>query len=558
MKKRRAYQEQAFWANKNLRRYFLAWLRQGGKTTTLAEQSLLEMADHEGRLITFATASLNLGTEMPEKEAKVWKEFLADMQAWAKSKNTQLVAGERRHVNDADSWRELPEDIDIAALADVLEHSKFEVRLRHSNTVCSRLKVIAASVRTARGMTGSVKIDEAPFVEDLKTLMAEMAPIFSTDPTFSYLMAGTPPPDYADWSYELFTDEDGNEDWPHNAEGNWFKNRAGIWVHRVTVDDAALAGRKNYHPDSGAEITSDEAREAESDKDGWDRSNRLVRPKVGTSAVSPIKLEAAQKKGRDRAHASEWPVDDKKPLDFALPAGCLQHCKGRVTLGMDLGTTTKQTSNPTSVAVTMEEASGYHVPLVLWWKASDPRVTEGRIVALVIALLAAGVTVEGLGIDGTNESLFARRLKALLSGSLPLEQAKHLCDATVYVGSANVDGKKDVDGASVNVKAYKGNKVSNLAESDKLSLPGGRYIYDDWMLVKRRSGTFDASIGSQGQHGDTFDAVALGIIDSEHDVTVETMTELSMGDWGQQQAGRDPNPSWMRRVADAMEGLIYG
>ena len=135
MKKRRAYQEQAFWGNKSLRRYFLAWLRQGGKTTTLAEQSLLEMAEHEGRLITFATASLNLGTEMPEKEAQVWKQFLTDMQAWADERGKQLVAGERRHEADADSWRALPADIDIAALADVLEHNKFEVRLRHTNTI---------------------------------------------------------------------------------------------------------------------------------------------------------------------------------------------------------------------------------------------------------------------------------------------------------------------------------------------------------------------------------------------------------------------------------------
>lgn len=557
MKKRRAYQEQAFWGNKKLRRYFLAWLRQGGKTTTLAEQSLLEMAEHEGRLITFATASLNLGTEMPEKEASVWKQFLKDMQSWATERGTQLVAGERRQVNDADSWRQLPDDIDVAALADVLEHNKFEVRLKHSNTSVSRLKVIAASVRTARGLTGSVKIDEAPFVEDLKTLMAEMEPIFSTDPTFCYLMAGTPPPDYADWSYELFTEENGQEEWAPNAEGNWFRNRAGIWVHRVTVDDAALAGRKNYHPDTGDEISPDEAREASPDKEGWDRSNRLVRPKVGTSAVSPVKLEAAQKKGKDRAFASEWPVDDKNPLNFALPAEALQHCKGRVSLGMDLGTTTKQTSNPTSVAAVMEEPGGYHVPLILWWKASDPRVTEGRIIALATALLAAGVTVEGLGIDGTNESLFARRLKALLSGALPAEQSKHLCDATVYVGSANVDGETDVDGASVNVKAYKGTKVSNLAESDKLSLPGGRYVYDDWMLVKKRGGTFDASIGSQGQHGDTFDAVALGIVESEHDSTVEAY-DMPRGDVVGHGSGRDPNPSWLRRVRDTVEGLIYG
>jgi len=86
---------------------------------------------------------------------------MRNMRAWAEARGTQLVAGERRHVNDADSARQLPEDIDVAGLADVLEHSKFEVRLRHSQTVSSRLKVIAANVQTARGFTGSVKLDEA-------------------------------------------------------------------------------------------------------------------------------------------------------------------------------------------------------------------------------------------------------------------------------------------------------------------------------------------------------------------------------------------------------------
>ena len=546
MKKRRAYQEQAFWGNKSLRRYFLAWLRQGGKTTTLAEQSLLEMAEHEGRLITFATASLNLGTEMPEKEAQVWKQFLTDMQAWADERGKQLVAGERRHEADADSWRALPADIDIAALADVLEHNKFEVRLRHTNTISSRLKVIAASVRTARGLTGSVKIDEAPFVEDLKTLMAEMEPIFSTDPTFCYLMAGTPPPDYADWSYELFTDEEGREEWEPNAEGNWFRNRAGIWVHRVTIDDAALAGRKIYHPDTGKEISADEAREASPDKEGWDRSNRLVRPKMGTSAVSPVKLEGAQKRGKERATAAAWPVDELDPLNFTLPADLLAHCKGSVALGMDLGTTTKEKSNPTALATVTPDGEGFHVPALTWWKTSDPRVTKGRVRAFVLALKAAGVTIRGLGIDGTSETFFAKELAAELSD---------LCEVTIYIGGANVDGVKSIDGLNVNVKAHKGNRISTLAESDLLSLPGGRYLYEDWMLVKKRAGTFEASIGSQGQHGDTFDAVGLGILRLEITGEVECYT-MPVGSFSQPTA-RDPNPSWLRRTVEAFT-QFYG
>ena len=541
MKKRRAYQDQAFWANKRLRRYMLAWLRQGGKSTTLAEQSLLEMAEHPGRLITFATASLNLGGEMPEKEATLWQAFMRDMRAWAEARGTQLVAGERRHVNDADSWRQLPEDIDVAGLADVLEHSKFEVRLRHSQTVSSRLKVIAANVQTARGFTGSVKLDEAPFVDDLRTLMAEMEPIFSTDPTFCFLLAGTPPPDYAHYAYELFTPEDGNEDFETKLEGNWFKNRSGIWVHRVTIDDAALAGRKNYHPDTGAGITPDEARAASPDKEGWDRSNRLTRPKVGRSAISPMALTVAQQKGMDRCFASEWPPELPE-----LPAGALKHCQGTVSLGLDLGTTEQKTSNPTALSVKGDIGGDIHLPSIMWWKSADPRVTKAKVMLVVKTLIRMGVRLKALGIDATNERQYAREIRDELSG---------LISVVLLVGSENVPGVKDSDGFNINVKAYKGNLLANAGESERLIMPWNRYVYDDFMRVVKAKGTYEAPVGSQGEHGDTFDSSACAIMVDEQSGPAEAIFP-GRGDLAA--PARSQHPSWMQKTYEFVEGLIHG
>lgn len=530
---KRAYQEQAFWANKRLRRYFLAWLRQGGKSRTLARQSLLEMADHPGRLITFATASLNLGGEMPEKEAQLWQEFLRDMRAWADARKLQLVAGERRHIADADSWRQLPDDIDLAALADVLEHNKFEVRLRHSNTVSSRLKVIAANVRTARGLTGSVKIDEAPFVDDLRTLMAEMEPIFSTDPTFCYLMAGTPPPDYADFAYELFTPDDGHENWPLNPQGNWFKNRLGIWVHRVTIDDAAAAGRKNFHPETGAEITPDEARAASSDQEGWDRSNRLLRPTVGRSAISPMAMATAQQKGRTRCFASEWPPEMEE-----LPAGALSHVKGVVTIGVDPATTEKETSNPTGLAIQRKEGADVHLPTLLWWKTADPRVQRSRMLLLVRTLLAMNVRVKCVGIDATNERGLAREIRDDLSTLAPV---------VLLIGSENVAGVKDTDGFNINVKQHKGNLLSAAGESERLIVSAHRYVYGDWMRVVKKKGTYDASVGSAGEHGDTFDAAANAMFVDEVGGPVEVFFP-QIGDLATGEQDDDDDESLWKKV----------
>jgi hypothetical protein len=539
VRQRLVYQDQAFWANKKLRRYMLMWLRQGRKTSTLAEQSLLEMAEHEGRLITFATASLNLGSEMPEKEAQVWQLFLRDMRAWAEERKLQLVAGERRHEHDADSWRQLPDDIDIGGLADVLVHSKFEVRLKHSNTVSSRLKVIAANVQTARGFSGSVKLDECAFVDDLRTLLAELEPIFSTDPTFNFLMATTPPPDYAHYAYELLTPEDGKEDFEPCAEGNWFKNRAGIWVHRVTIDDAALAGRKNYHPDSGEEITPDEAREASPDKEGWDRSNRLKRPLVGTSAVSPLALDTAQRKGLGRAAASHWPEELA-----GIPAGALEFVKGTVGLGVDLATTTNKKSNPTGLSIVSQEGDGIVVPTILWWKTANPHTTTGRVVGIIKALLAMGVKVQGVGVDATSEKYYAILLK---------EAVGALCEVQLIVSSESIETPE----GKISLKSFLGADLANAIESGKAVLPFNTYVYKDFMRVVKNLGSYDAAVGPNGEHGDTFDSTKLGMRVLKRGGSVEAW-DMQRGEGDGGSNGRSPHPSWMERGLDLAARIIYG
>ena len=536
-RQRFVYQDQAFWANKKLRRYMLAWLRQGRKTSTLSEQSLLEMAEHPGRLITFATASLNLGAEMPEKEAQVWQQFLRDMQSWAESRKMQLVAGERRHASDADSWRQLPDDIDVGGLADVLSHSKFEVRLRHTNTVSSRLKVIAANVQTARGFSGSVKLDECAFVDDLRTLLAELEPIFSTDPTFNFLMATTPPPDYAHYAYELLTPEDGNEDFEPCAEGHWFKNRAGIYVHRVTIDDAALAGRKNFHPDTGAEISPDEAREASPDKEGWDRSNRLKRPLVGTSAVSPLALDQAQRMGMNQASAAHW----DEALEN-LPAGALDHVKGTVAIGIDMATTTNKKSNPTSLSIVRKNGDGFETPLILWWKTANPHVTTGRVIGLLTSLRAMDVKIEGVGIDGTSEKYYARLLKEAIGA---------LADVQIIVSSETVETPE----GSITLKAFMGNDLANAIESGKMLLPFNTYVYKDFMRVVKNRGSFDAAVGPNGEHGDTFDSTKLGMRVLQKGGSVEAYFP-ERGDLAGEV--RSPNPSWFDQARQLWDGLRHG
>jgi len=496
MRDSRAYQSQAFWAVKKLRRYLLAWLRQGGKTTTLADQSFLEMAEYAGRLITFVSASLNIGSEFVEKEAKTFHAMLADLREKAEKREKQLTFGYRPNVDSDhdDNFKTLPVDLDWEALADVMERSKLELRLWHSNTVCSRTKIIAANIATARSWSGSVKFDEVAFVRDLRNFLAEIEPIFSTDPTFNLIMATTPPADFAHYAYELLTDESGNEDFPLSPEGNWFKNRAGMWVHRVTIDDAAAAGRKCYHPDTGAEQTPDENREGSLEKEGWDRSNRLKKPTVGTSAVSPAALDLAQRKGRDRSYAAEWTgvgTDvDLSRLSYAVSLG------EELCLGLDVASTEGKKSNPTSLSLAAQPGLKLVVPWTMWWKTSDPDITTERVCSVIGGLLRLGVKIRRLCIDASGDRLFARSLAKVVMSRFGIPVS--LCIATeaiVYLGD------------KVSLKYLQGHRLSSAVEGGQAELPFSRYMYDDFMRVSKAGGSYECSLGTNGEHGDTFDSV---------------------------------------------------
>lgn len=535
--KHRAYQKQAFWAVKKLRRYLLAWLRQGGKTTTLADQSMLEMAEYAGRLITFVSASLNIGSEFVEKEAKTWQVMLGELRRQAQEKDKELTFGYRPNAdsNHDDNFKQLPFDTDWEALADVLERSKLELRVWHSNTVCSRTKIIAANIATARSWSGSVKFDEIAFIRELRTFLAEIEPIFSTDPTFNLIMATTPPPDFAHYAYELLTPEDGNEDFPVCADGHWFKNRAGMWVHRATIDDAQAAGRQCYHPDTGEVQSPDDNRASSLDQEGWDRSNRLTRPKVGTSAVSPMALDLCQKQGMGRTFAAEWTEPGAE-----LNHGTLSHVgmETEVSLGLDLASTEGKKSNPTALAVAAQDGLTLRVPWCMWWKTSDPELTTNRVLAVIGGLqMIPGVRIRCLNIDASNDRLFARSLANVVRAMGITVNLIVANEATMYLGE------------KVSYKYLQGHRLANAVEHGRAVLPFNRYMYDDFMRVSKAAGSFDCAVGKNGEHGDTFDAVKQAQHGFHTSGPAEAAAAAVSGS-----GPKAPNP-WNRTAEDEDEGF---
>jgi hypothetical protein len=213
---------------------------------------------------------------------------------------------------------------------------------------------------------------------------------------------------------------------------------------------------------------------------------------------------------------------------------------------MDLGTTEKKTSNPTSIAIQRKDGNARHLPTILWWKSANPDITTAKVKLLLETLVKSGIKVKALGIDATNERHFARILAAAVS---------QLVTVRLLVGSENVEGKTTAEGMTINTKAYKGNLLAEAGEKELLVCPWNRYVYDDFMRVLKTKGTYDAAVGSQGEHGDTFDAAAAAIMVDEESGPAEAIYP-ERGDLGN--PSRSPHPSWLQKTLDFVDGLKFG
>jgi hypothetical protein len=467
-------------------RFYLQWRRQGHKTTTLAKRALKFMMEEEGVLVTFASASLLVGSEMIVREGqivestreKVWKDAQA-LQAAFEQMRSKARRSRLKLESNGDGLR--PEDF-----ADLFERQKLEARIWHSRTVCSRTIVIAPNPATARSWSGCVIIDEAGHIANLTDLLEAMEPIMSSDPGFRLLMAGTPPNDEAHFSYELTLPPDGMTFTP-NPKGHWYQSQAGLLVHRVDAWDAAAAGLKTYDPDTREEVTPEQHRAKALDRDSWDRNYGLVFKPGGTAALSLALLQHAMAQGRGQCLFAE---DDFAPGWRDLLGG------GRIAIGFDPATTEKRMSNPSALAVVEQLGRLFFVRLVLVFKTSDPAVSRAMLREALD--LGPGRRVRRVCIDATNERFFASSLKQELAGHA-------VCELVV------ASEKTARGGEEMSFKTWLGSLLVHQMEDGLLALPESRYIKEDFRLVLRDRGGFDNQVDQQGRHGDTFDAVKLAL-----------------------------------------------
>jgi hypothetical protein len=284
-------QQAVFWSR--YRMLWMLWRRQGGKSFLFGNKALSRCIQRRNHLACYVSGSLNMGQEIIIKETQVWTKLIDAMRLAA------LAAGKQLVTNADDDKGQL---LDAAALADLLEHSKLECTIRHSNTAFSRTRVLSPNPDTARGYSGDVFGDECAFWPDFRATMDAVEPIISRNREWLLWLATSPPADDGHPTFEMLLPQ--RDSWPINAAGNWYETNAddegsGYPVHRADAYDFEAAGLPLYSLKTGEPILVDEARKIAIDKDAFDRNYKLIFVRGGASALSLADLLAAQERGKD-------------------------------------------------------------------------------------------------------------------------------------------------------------------------------------------------------------------------------------------------------------------
>ena len=487
--------------------------RQYGKTTILASISLKKMMKQRGHTVIFGSVKLSLGREVVRKESEIIRKAIAALQA-----DVAETAGQLKTV-DASTGKSLDKlrDDDYA---EMFEAQKLEFRYYHDRLDYSRTKVVALEPDTV-GETGDLICDEISRKLNWPEVWEAIEPIAQSNPDFRVIFATTPSPDDAHLSNEMLVPPVGTP-LPVNPAGNWYRSDFGIWVLRVDAFDAFADGVPVYDLETREPLDPTEHRRRANDKDAWDRNYGCKFVLGGTSAVGVVQLNSAQTRGVGQC--AFFLCEDDGDFDRALDFVAAHIGGGKIACGWDLATTEKEASNPSAFSV-VEDIDGlnWKAVAVIAWKTADPDVALARATQLVqvVNMRPVGGRARGLAIDATNERYFAVRVQRALSALVPVE---------LVIASETVE---QPGSEPITKKALLGNTLAADINENRATLPPEKYIKEDFRRVKRDRGSFACEMGPNGEHGDTFDGVKLGVYKlrggSGGAITAETLQKIRIG-----------------------------
>src|SRR5688572_20338381 len=218
----RSYQLDAFCNRTNGIECWL-WGRQTGKSFTLAAWAVDRLITRPGRLVTILSNSLANGMELNQKCGEIARLYECALEQHGTSVQFETM--------------------------------NLETRVSIAGTV-SRIRILPANPRTARGFSGDLILDEFAFHENSAAIWEAAEPILAANPDFLCRIASTPN-GRSNMFYRLITDP-------------------GIPKRIVPRSEAWRQGLIISHPVSRQPITPDEARALAHDKRAYDQNYECI------------------------------------------------------------------------------------------------------------------------------------------------------------------------------------------------------------------------------------------------------------------------------------------
>lgn len=180
----------------------------------------------------------------------------------------------------------------------------------------------------------------------------------------------------------------------------------------------------------------------------------------------------------------------------AVPPDWAIHCGGGpLTLGNDVATTEKKTSNPSGFTV-MEKLNGiYWERLVVRFKSADPEVTYAVIKSILDARPAE--EWKALCIDASSERYHAQNVRKKFRSRLRVK---------LIVNSETILFGHGFEKEKYSYKTLLGDLYVSAFEDGIIALPPEEFILSDHRLVKKQAGGYVTEVDEEGNHGDTFDS----------------------------------------------------
>lgn len=498
--KRRLYENAAMVAVRERRQIVLFWARRCHKSTTLGSIGFDEMSAENGRTVIAASASLLLGKELvgmtlgaTEQAGIVAQEAAAVRSVFENGATDKGLDLKVANAETDKIYRGLTAD----DFAELYKSSSMELRLYFDKTSYSRLKVIAPNPATARGWGGTVLRDEAGYTPaNLENdLRVATKPIMDTDPTFKLIYASNLCPNDRHPFFEM-TMPPPDANFVPNAQGNFYLGQHGILVHRVTLADAYQAGHVLFD-DRGQPLTYEQFRAQPQNRLGFQTSYGLTHESGGTAAIDLVALLTSQRRGASQCAFVYVENDYDWQRALNLLRGNLRG--GAVGIGVDIASTTGETSNPSSFTVTESSGVERAQRLVVVFKSKKRVVMSARLQDLVrvVRERPEGGPARRVCIDASNERLAAEETRDDLLPMIPVE---------LVIAGSTVEPPPPGYQDKINYKTYQGDLYSTAINDGRYALPSDEYIKQDHRLTMKDQGRYVCFPEPDGKHGDTFDS----------------------------------------------------